>query len=303
MEANEKKDKKSMDTRQRDLSEFLYFFKWGVHMSLAFFVILLLGIMTSVWGNLAKAQDDAETIEEAIERIVAEHNAEPTAHTAEGEAIDVHRKNEVVDHPAGSVLADKASFTEIVAKTQFESIDGWGNNGFYTLGFPGINLYAIYGDNVRSYLASQQDGLNSWALFSREFLYQESANVAGFDSDTKLMWGLIPGSYSPSTYYTGVGVYWYISGGNLYARVKSSTTTSDELITGVTLTTPHTYRTHYVPTDGNVYWYIDGELVATIAVPSGSFNSAWFYMHFLEETGTGYESYAYFYELMLSFTI
>lgn len=303
MVAKNPETKKSEDARMRDLHSFLWGFERGAYIFLTFLVIFCIGIAMDTWFNIPRAQDDPETIEEAIARIVAEHNAEPTAHTAEGEAIDVHRKNEVVDHPAGSVLADKASFTEIVAKTQFESLSGWGNNGFNTVGFPGINLYAIYGDNVRSYLSSQQDGLNSYTLFSREFLIQESANVAGFDSDTKLMFGLIPGSFSPSTYYTGIGCYWYISGGNLYARVKSNSVTSDELVTGVTLTTPHVYRIHYVPADGNIYFYIDGELVATIAKPAGTYSSGWYYLHFLEETGTGYESYAYFYELLLSFTL
>lgn len=303
MHANEPQTKKNEDARMRDLHTFLWGFERGAYIFLAFLVIFCIGMAVEVWGNLPKAQDDPETIEEAISRLIADHNAEPTAHSGAGEAIDEHRKNDVIDHPAGSVLADKASFTEIVAKTQFESLSAWGNNGFVEVGFPGLYLYAIYGDNVRSYLSSQQDGLNSYTLFSREFLYQESMNVAGFDSNTKLMFGLIPDSFSPSTYYTGIGCYFYIDGGNLYARVKSNSVTSDELITGITLTSPHVYRAHYVPADENVYFYIDGELVATIAKPSGTFSSGWYYLHFLEETGTGYESYAYFYELMLSYTI
>ena len=112
MEVNEKKEIKSMTTRQRDLGEFMYFFEWGVHMALAFLVILLLGIMTDVWGNLAKAQDEAETIEEAIVRLIGIHEAEPTSHTGDGEAIDVHRKNEIIDHPAQSVVLDKIPFTQ-----------------------------------------------------------------------------------------------------------------------------------------------------------------------------------------------
>lgn len=71
-----------------------------------------MGIMTIVWYNLPKSQNDPETIEEAITRIVAEHNAEPTAHTGLGESIDLHRKNDILDHPAQSVVGDKTPFSE-----------------------------------------------------------------------------------------------------------------------------------------------------------------------------------------------
>jgi hypothetical protein len=82
------------------------------HVLILMFVLFLIGYMVNVWGNLPKAQDDAETIEEAITRIVQEHNEAPTAHTGVGEAIDLHRKNDILDHPAQSVVGDKTPFSE-----------------------------------------------------------------------------------------------------------------------------------------------------------------------------------------------
>jgi len=40
-----------------------------------------------VWGLLPKAQDDAETIEQAIARLIAEHETDSGAHTGIGESI------------------------------------------------------------------------------------------------------------------------------------------------------------------------------------------------------------------------
>ena len=78
------------------------------------------------WGLLPKAQDDPTTIDQEISAAIAAHNADPDAHTAAGAALDLHRVNEVIDHPAGSIVQDKfetapLSFTGIKAFTSFET--------------------------------------------------------------------------------------------------------------------------------------------------------------------------------------
>jgi hypothetical protein len=87
-------------------------------------MLLLLIIMAEVWGNLAKAQDDPETIEQAIARLVAEHNGEPVAHTEAGQAIALHRENGTLDHPQGAVLADKLSARDVDISFNFQSLTG-----------------------------------------------------------------------------------------------------------------------------------------------------------------------------------
>lgn len=62
-----------------------------------------------VWGQLAKAQDNPETIEGAIVRLIAEHEADAGAHTGTGESLETHKTQETVDHPVGSIVADKES--------------------------------------------------------------------------------------------------------------------------------------------------------------------------------------------------
>jgi len=77
--------------------------------------------MTTVYGNLPKSQTDAETIEEMIDRKISEHEASPTAHMGTGESIDVHRKTDIIDHPANSIYADKFTTSETIVKQQYTS--------------------------------------------------------------------------------------------------------------------------------------------------------------------------------------
>ena len=71
-------------------------------------IIFNMGLFT--WGSLPKAQDDEKTIDEAIASAIQAHEQDPTSHMGVGESIDEHRKNEVVDHPAYSVLDDKLAY-------------------------------------------------------------------------------------------------------------------------------------------------------------------------------------------------
>lgn len=60
-----------------------------------------------IWNNLHKTLDDQTTIEEAIDAAVGTHNDDPQAHLDVNQAVEVHRDNNVADHPAESVLNDK----------------------------------------------------------------------------------------------------------------------------------------------------------------------------------------------------
>lgn len=75
-----------------------------------------------IWGQLAKGVADPEKIEEAIARIVAEHEADPIAHLSTNGSLQSHKASEIIDHLAESILNDKLeilarSFTAIVTPT------------------------------------------------------------------------------------------------------------------------------------------------------------------------------------------
>jgi len=86
------------------------------------------------WGQLQKSQIDPEKIEEAIARLIAEHNADPEAHLVEGGSLKSHKMAEIIDHLVNSIVADKIRAGEVTRekilnyhswKLPFESIDGY----------------------------------------------------------------------------------------------------------------------------------------------------------------------------------
>lgn len=59
------------------------------------------------WEQLTKNLNDNQRIEEAIDAAIDTHNADTGAHLAANQAIEVHRAESVIDHPAESVVNDK----------------------------------------------------------------------------------------------------------------------------------------------------------------------------------------------------
>ena len=66
-----------------------------------------------VWGLLEKGQADNETIEQAIDRLITAHLADAIAHVDAGESLHTHKDQEVIDHPADSIITDKIKDTEV----------------------------------------------------------------------------------------------------------------------------------------------------------------------------------------------
>ena len=136
------------------------------------------------WGTLPKAQDDATTIDSEISAAIAAHNADPDAHTATGQALDLHRVNEVIDHPAGSIVQDKfvndsLSFTTIKAATTFENsarfTPTFGGSGAVTYGTNGVDIKS--GATVSSF--SQLTLGLIGASFASSFTFSATVYVAG----------------------------------------------------------------------------------------------------------------------------
>ena len=77
--------------------------------SLFFLLILIIIIYMSLenWGGMSKAQDNAQTIDEAISAAILAHEEDPESHMGVGESIENHRVNDVIDHPAQSIVPDK----------------------------------------------------------------------------------------------------------------------------------------------------------------------------------------------------
>lgn len=59
------------------------------------------------WENIPKSQTDPSTIDEAIADAIGVHDADSEAHMAALSSLAEHRENDIVDHPAESVVNDK----------------------------------------------------------------------------------------------------------------------------------------------------------------------------------------------------
>lgn len=73
-----------------------------------FIICVTLYIMSDkTWSTLPKSGDNPETIEEAIARMIEDHNNNSVSHMGPGQSIDEHRKESIIDHPAASIVSDK----------------------------------------------------------------------------------------------------------------------------------------------------------------------------------------------------
>lgn len=99
------------------------------------------------WQFMLKNQVDAEKIEEAIERIVGNHNDDPEAHLAVGQSLQSHKSYEIIDHLAKSVITDKIDNYQITREklncNKFYIDISWGSlDGFESFGVGGVTNYA-----------------------------------------------------------------------------------------------------------------------------------------------------------------
>jgi len=214
----------------------------------------------SVWGLLAKSQEDPETIEEAIVRLIAEHEADAGAHTGAGESLETHKAQEIVDHPVGSVVADKESTSETIIKCFFESLDGWSTVGTAVLDeLLGVKLTIEWGVvNV-----SRIEGIITYAgnflAYAKNMLFQTTF-WAEETENTIIFAGL--GNYASVSNVEGFG-FLIIDGivKGVWGDGASPTFTAD---LEIDVTDSHVYRAQYNALEQSVKFYIDGVLKATI---------------------------------------
>lgn len=102
------------------------------------------------WAQLPRAIDDNQKIDEAIEAAIAAHNEDSEAHLGTDEALQVHRQNEVIDHPAESIVNDKLrpnirAYQAVVDPTDEEAYDTIEAAIEYTISIGGGNVLIMPG--------------------------------------------------------------------------------------------------------------------------------------------------------------
>jgi len=107
------------------------------------------------WFGLSKTATDPQTIGEAIAAAIDDHNADSAAHMSTDEAIENHRDNEVIDHPAESVVNDKIEanarqYVAIVDPAATENFDTIQAAIAYSTSVGGGSIYVVPGTHYLS---------------------------------------------------------------------------------------------------------------------------------------------------------
>jgi hypothetical protein len=235
------------------------------------------------WGQLAKSQTDPEKIEEAIKRLIDEHNADPEAHLVEGGSLKSHKMSEIIDHLVESIVLDKLArfsvdWSKIVGdqflfQSCFDSVDGWERdmegagdiilNTFCLI----VKTGAVSGN--WTYLIAGEPYDPSFCNFTKRMVFQTTF-------------------YVPYTTYQYIlalcgdnwnGIGFSIENNRLYCDWFKDGEEIQHDITGIDFTKKHVYRMEFDPDQMKAYFFIDGQLVyvATEDLPTGNADTSIFY--------------------------
>lgn len=246
----------------------------GIIALLAFFTGFAIGIIDNnfmaepTWGLLEKSQVDAETIEEAIDRLITAHNDDANAHIGAGKSLDTHKAQETIDHPADSVVTDKIpdlsvenekfKFNQFKLESYFESIDAWAN---FTFGTGAITL------NLASILLATGADINSWARLSGE-AWAEGDAVNYLKNPRFIVIAKTKDVTDQEIYLTAGswdldGFGFKIVDGTLYAlHLKDGGEHTTDISAGITVTDWHRFKAIYT-SGSKIEFYVDDVLKAT----------------------------------------
>lgn len=219
---------------------------------------------TIIWDNLAKNQDDPETIEQAIARLIVEHNNDVDAHNAPGQSLDLHRKNDIIDHPAGSVKNDKTSFHDFYYDLKWTDLTFWGkyNTAFnYSSG-----IYYLETGGVTQYSRLYRYFPNNWYRDNKQPTYYVSTKFVSENEPNPNMYfgfGFLSSSvtkdktsgfvYKNNKFYASLVD---VASGVVLQRI-------DYELIGVNLfdNVEHDLRFFHLASENKYQWFIDGQLV------------------------------------------
>ena len=216
------------------------------------------------WGNLPKSQSDSETIEECIARLIAEHNNKPTAHNDPGQALDLHRKDTIIDHPAGSVKNDKYSFHTYDYNIQFADFAYWTKS-----------LFSLNSYDMTAYASISTTNLNAYLM--RELPITSQLNFANASFIYSCDISLDLGSHSNNYFYLGIGGYYDLDSADYgfkfknhksyvtyYDSVSSSVVEQEITNNSVNDLEFHSLRIEKIVSENIVNFYIDENKVYTV---------------------------------------
>lgn len=241
--------------------------------------------MLENWGLMTKAQDDDTTIQQAIDASILAHESDPESHMGVGESIENHRTNEVLDHKAGAVLADKLTMSEFVFNTTFENLSSFVTVGLVDSVWPGATLDTQGTGTVKksSLVVDMESGTINFDT-SKKMQVQFSFYA---DGDSNSLCAFFLGRSSGDEYLHGMGLElvgetarfftgWWYAGTPNYLSWPTFNFGNSYIV-----------RIQNVPDEGVVKVYIDGELLGTLVWPEVWDENPVFKIFLSDSTGYG----------------
>jgi hypothetical protein len=216
---------------------------------------------TSIWGLLKESLISSKTIREAIADMIADHEADPTAHLSETGSLQSHKASEIIDHEAASILQDKLA-RKFSVNTNFESLSGWGQyhggTGYIQNSFPGMDLRT----NTTASSWSQIICSNDWG----------GNFEVDLDCQYKALIFFLNPVYAISRFGIGVtqvadgttGFCFEINAGNIYACAVDDPNVIKSASLGSLSAGFHCFEIIYTASTKTAQFLIDGVVVYTI---------------------------------------
>ena len=215
-----------------------------------------------VWGLMTKSQSDPEKIEEAIARLISEHEANPDSHLGPGESLQSHRAAEIIDHLAGSVVADKLQAGGSLILYTFDNLDRFNKSGNVDLSYwPELVLWGDTGTPKQAWIQSASNS-RSIVNFNKDFIIQFAFFLAEEGSPTaKFSFG----SFNVGNLSAGIALELTPNSDKVHLRLNGIDYYSHDL--NISRANWHTFRIFYSSPDDQIFCYLDDVLVATINYP------------------------------------
>lgn len=236
-----------------------------------------------VWGEMPKSQIDPEKPEEMVARLIAEHEADPEAHTGENESLQAHRQNEIIDHPAYSVIDDKIKIDKYLLQDWFGSLDAYDVMGsaFSRLGYAEFYTTTVLNSYNYTFLPAD-DNYNLACDITKNPIFETVAYVNSNGNFTAKI-GLGPMD-------SAIGVGFKITKTASWV-VWHDTDETEHLIsiTDITKGVLHKFRIEIVAGQ-YILWFVDNVQVAQLDISALDVANmqGWIFSYMVQNNQTGY---------------
>jgi len=210
------------------------------------------------WGNLGKAANDNQRIEQSIQEYVEGHNENVNAHQQEGSVLYMHRVQEKLDHRFGSIDLRYLTMSKVLMLSTFESVDGWAISGSFTAALFAAHLHTTAVNGNESY-AFFTNAIESFIFDCAKNPFFQTSLFFNYDTLQHAYFGV--GDIAHQWCQDGFG--FKVVNGNLYACVVIGGIESYNSISGIDLTTLNIYRAEMNSADAKIEFYVNGVLKHT----------------------------------------